>query len=346
MLKKTIFEKSLFFHKVAAKKYGYHLSIQKKDSSFTDQHKTPHEIIKNAIFSIKDGALSNDLPFVEKITCKNDYEKIRSEYESIFLRDSAVERLLSTAFNMKCEQLYSYSGFCDICNEEVTFLLDPVWTTHTEGLSCQKCNTVSRSRNLYHTILHEYTPGMNVYISEQVTPFFSYLKRIIPNLVGSEFVSCDMKDIRQNIRHEDATNLTFADNSFDLYISNDVFEHVFDYSKAFSEAFRILNKSGILLFHVPFYFKDKTSVRAKFTEDGALVHLEDPVYHGNPVSEKGALWVNDFGWDIFDTIKATGFTEAYALLKNDVKRGFLNNSALVFVAKKQLKTSSKSKYSR
>ena len=90
---------------------------------------------------------------------------------------------------------------------------------------------------------------------------------------------------------------------------------------------------SVFIFHIPFYYNEITKLRAQREENGAITFLDEPIYHGNPLAAEGSLWVNDFGWDIFDALKASGFAEAYATLRNDVRRRFFNESALVFIAK-------------
>lgn len=169
-----------------------------------------------------------------------------------------------------------------------------------------------------------------------ITPFFSKLKEVAPNLIGSEYMGDNIKSgtFVNNIRHEDSTKLSFEDNSFDLYISNDVFEHVFDFKKAFMESFRVLKKHGKMIFHVPFHLdQEKTVIRA-LNRKGEIKHLLEPIYHGNPLSGEGSLCVQDFGWDLFSILNNCGFKKSYGICKNDIYRGYLNVTSTVFVAEK------------
>lgn len=50
---------------------------------------------------------------------------------------------------------------------------------------------------------------------------------------------------------DDATNLSFKDNTFDLTVSFDVIEHLEDDKKMISEAYRVLKKGGRLFFGTP-----------------------------------------------------------------------------------------------
>lgn len=114
----------------------------------------------------------------------------------------------------------------------------------------------------------------------------------------------------KGVRHEDVEQLSFADGSFDLVLSNDVLEHVVNPAKALEEAYRILRPQGELLMTVPFHLGLEKSVRRAEIVDGKLVHLLPEVYHGNPVSGEGSLVFTDFGWDFLQQMRAAGFARA------------------------------------
>lgn len=315
-----------------AKKFFKNDVQSQKPTYSVDKIQDIQAIVGNAIAYFRSAALINDKPLSQNISSRKEYDIFYKSHKDIFFRDAAIERLSSLTNCDSDVTYYDYPGYCDICDEDTTFIIDSVWTTHTEGVACSKCLQNSRYRHVYKEIKDYYKPGMKVYISEQITPFFSHVKKLIPDIIGSEFIPFGV-DTQPGIRHEDAENLTFSDKSLDIYISNDVLEHVFDYKRAFSEASRVLKDNGVFIFHIPFYYNEITKLRAQREENGAITFLDEPIYHGNPLAAEGSLWVNDFGWDIFDALKASGFAEAYATLRNDVRRGFFNESALVFIAK-------------
>jgi SAM-dependent methyltransferase len=96
-------------------------------------------------------------------------------------------------------------------------------------------------------------------------------------------------------RSEDLSHLTFADSSFDLFITQDVFEHVIGPATAFREISRVLKPGGAHVFTMPWYPELKENrVRAR-VENGRIIHVEEPIFHGNPISSKGALVTMDWG---------------------------------------------------
>ena len=102
-----------------------------------------------------------------------------------------------------------------------------------------------------------------------------------------------------DVRCENLESLTFADDSIDLHISQDVLEHIFHPSKAFREIARTLKPGGAHIFTVPIVNKQKPSkLRVRISNDGKITHIESPEYHSNPINDKGSLVTVNWGFDI------------------------------------------------
>jgi SAM-dependent methyltransferase len=85
-----------------------------------------------------------------------------------------------------------------------------------------------------------------------------------------------------NILNEDIQNLTFAENSFDVLTSNQVFEHVPDDIVGFRESRRVLKPGGAVIFSVPLY-DTPTTVQTAVLEDGKVIFYGEPEYHDSRV---------------------------------------------------------------
>jgi SAM-dependent methyltransferase len=99
--------------------------------------------------------------------------------------------------------------------------------------------------------------------------------------------------------------LTFEDNSIDLHITQDVFEHIFDPEAAFREIARTLRPGGAHIFTVPMFEKEGETVKCAALVNGQIVHFRKPEYHGNPISADGSLVTTRWGYDICNFIART-----------------------------------------
>jgi len=97
---------------------------------------------------------------------------------------------------------------------------------------------------------------------------------------------------------QDLQKQTFPDGYFDLVVTREVFEHVFDPAAAISEIVRTLKPGGLCLMAVPVANRFKPTQRRARITDGVLEHILPPEYHGNPMSQDGALVTIDWGYDI------------------------------------------------
>jgi SAM-dependent methyltransferase len=101
------------------------------------------------------------------------------------------------------------------------------------------------------------------------------------------------------IRCENLERLSFPDRSFDLFITQDVMEHIFNPEAAFKEIARVLKPGGAHIFTVPLVNKQNQSERwASLGTNGEIIHHHDPEYHGNPVDPQGSLVTMRWGYDI------------------------------------------------
>jgi SAM-dependent methyltransferase len=180
-----------------------------------------------------------------------------------------------------------------------------------------------------------------IYLTEAVSPVFQKLARRYPLLRASEYLpdfefGGKVESNRFLVRNEDVTNLSYEDSSFDTVLTFDVLEHVPDYRSALKEFYRVLAKGGQLVVSVPFSFEHETRVRARVDESGNIEHLEEPCYHGDPLSDKGVLSYYDFGMELLDEIKKAGFEECFLACYYSRDWGYLNRN-VIFIARK-LKT--------
>jgi len=243
------------------------------------------------------------------------------------------------------------NGYCEACEKPATFMMDWKYSTNNnpnyrERLVCKNCKLNNRQRFMISYIKNIINKKPNLvntlYIFEQTTIFYRYIEKTFIdkiNIIGSEYLGPRKKpgDYYSGIRHEDALRLSFIDESIDIIVSNDVFEHIPNIEVAMIEAYRVLSKRGKLLFTIPFHQKEsKTKQRAFVDNIGNINMILTPQYHANPLSNKGALVFYDFGWDILDICKNSGFKDVFLQGYYSMFHGYLGGGIqFIFVADKE-----------
>jgi SAM-dependent methyltransferase len=112
--------------------------------------------------------------------------------------------------------------------------------------------------------------------------------------------------LRDGLRCEDLMALTFDDESFDLVVTSDIFEHVRRPYEGFAEVRRVLKSGGVHVFSVPVLDPmPAKSVDRVDTSGDEDVFLESPTYHG-PTNREHLVYT-DFGQDMIDRLNAEGF---------------------------------------
>lgn len=239
---------------------------------------------------------------------------------------------------------FTVPGFSYPANLQVDFQVDYLYSdgknvNWRERLICPVTGLNNRIRCSIHLFDFELSPypDSRIYITEAVTPLYSYLRQRFENLTGSEYFGDDHAagELRNGIRHEDMTRLSFESGSFDFYLSFECFEHIPFYKKAITEAHRVLKNGGLFLATFPFdRNREDNLIRATVNEGGEIVYFMEPEYHGDPVSEKGVLCYTVFGWEIIEQFRHAGFSDMYAVLVWSDVFGYLGGEQVLFVAKK------------
>ena len=136
------------------------------------------------------------------------------------------------------------------------------------------------------------------------------------------------------VRCEDIERLTYRNEVFDVFITQDVLEHVWNPDQACREIMRVLCPGGFHIFTTPKH-KDITSTirRAEF-KDGQVVHLYEPQYHGSPIGDGKCLVTWDFGTDFDDHLREwTGYPVSTFVIR-DRSLGIDGEFLDVFVMRK------------
>ncbi len=222
------------------------------------------------------------------------------------------------------ENILLSQGHCTTCDQEVAFVAKNAWLR--DHFLCSKCGSIPRERALMQ-VVEQFYPNWRDVIIHETSPgnrgasvrLAKECKTYIPSQF---FPDHKLGGVYNGMRCENLEALTFDDESVDLHISQDVMEHVFHPAKVFQEIARTLKPGGAHIFTVPLVNKMKASrIRAKISENGSIVHIEQPVYHGNPIDSQGSLVTMDWGYDIVKYIFDATKLFTYTLYIDDISKG-------------------------
>jgi len=228
-------------------------------------------------------------------------------------------------------------GYCSICEGMTVFIETAEW--FRDNYICVRCRSIPRHRALIK-VLGEIFPAfrsMKIHESSPSGAASAKLKRECPDYTPTYFFpDVEPGYFHNDFRSENLERMTFANNSFDLTITQDVLEHVMNPAPAFAEIARTIKPGGAHVFTVPVFTGKKTLVRA-YEENGQIFYPEEKDYHGNPIDrEKGSLVTREWGDDLIDFISdASGLkTEVYSF--NDRKYGLIAEFLDVFICRKPI----------
>jgi hypothetical protein len=194
-------------------------------------------------------------------------------------------------------------GHCLICDHRTLFVETGPWLAN--DYLCARCHSLPRWRGILHVLNSRFPDWRNVTMHEcgaggaatrkfrQESAGYSGSRYLLPEVPPGEVVG--------NVSCQDIEDLTFADESFDLLITQDVLEHVLRPDRAVAEIARVLRPAGAHVFTVPIYHGHRTLVRATPSASG-IEYLVPPDYHGGPNSPERSLVIREWGDDFVDFV--------------------------------------------
>lgn len=218
-----------------------------------------------------------------------------------------------------------YGGICPCCKEKTLFIAYDYWLR--DYYKCLFCGSIPRQRALMKVLeeempnwkdmkIHESSPSGNILrmFKKQCAQYtYSYWYDNEP--LGGE--------LQNGSTNQNLENLTFENGTFDIFITQDVLEHVNRPEKALAEIARTLKKGGKHIFTTPLYPFKKTIPRIKMEGDKRELILP-PIYHGNPISREGSLVTYEWGYDFLEKIDGSTGMESKIVEFPNSKENFEN----------------------
>jgi len=241
---------------------------------------------------------------------------------------------------------YHRFGKCNVCGNYTIFLCQFGPDAAREYMHCPFCISSSRKRHVALVVINHLPPPpprnktikkiaklttLDIYNTDRNVweKYFKNNDHYKSSIFTDEYPFGT--EIEKNVFCQDLEALTFNDESFDIVITEDVFEHIRNYKKGFNEIYRVLRKGGIHVFTIPFLFNQETIVRVDTSTENDI-NLLPPEYHIDRIRGK-IIAYRTFGIDLFQILSDIGFsTTVNNSTLEDSRYGIYNSS--VFVSKK------------
>jgi SAM-dependent methyltransferase len=228
-------------------------------------------------------------------------------------------------------------GFCPICEKKTLFIKQDPWLR--DHYHCMFCKSIPRQRAIVNAlnIFSPAWPAMTIHESSPCGVSSDFIRKKCKNYSVSYFFPDILPGSYHNgARCENLEKMTFENDTFDIFITQDVFEHVNHPDVAFREIARVLKPGGFHIFTVPLYRDLQVSQPRIVEKDGEIQHLLEPVYHWNPISSEGSLVTFDYGLDFTELIFRSSGMNTTIYLQKDPKMGLDAEFLEVFISQKKL----------
>jgi SAM-dependent methyltransferase len=198
-----------------------------------------------------------------------------------------------------------FTGLCNICGSTAGFHHPPV-NVPRESYHCLTCGSTSRDRMLIKMLGHclgqpeplEAWPPQNKVLLETS----GY--RATPSRLAGRFsyINLVFESLAEHCVKGDLSLLGLRDESLDVLLTSDVFEHVREDEPAWREVYRVLKPGGFLVLQVPRIGEQETTEVRVEVRDGVDMHLMEPEYHAEMT-----LVYRNYGNDLYQRLRALGF---------------------------------------
>ena len=224
----------------------------------------------------------------------------------------AISQLITRIFRTINWKQFSVSiYYCPICSGNRIFIK---LNSNEISIRCFSCRATSITLSLV-TVMRSVCPEISSMVVYELSSRGS-LKKFLEQSSKTLYYSEYFKDVSpgsyiDGIQCQDVQRLTYPKEKFDLCTSTEVFEHIPDDVKGFSEIFRVLKPKGIFIFTVPLDVNNKTIERVIEMPNGKIEYRLSPEYHYDPIrGYENILVYRNYGYDILDKLKKIGFKKA------------------------------------
>ena len=242
-----------------------------------------------------------------------------------------------------------YVDRCSVCGH--TGYLRREGLSVRETFQCGICKASLRYREQARLILNHFSrEGSERLADLAAEPEFQNLKIYEPGLIGpfrkffqkmphyhTSYFWNDVEpgESREGVQCQDLMNLTYEDDSFDLVLSSDIFEHVRKPFVGFKEVNRVLKPGGFHIFSIPLERPmSSTTVFRVDTSGPEDVFVLPEHYHSAPMGGKSLVYT-DFGEDMVEIMAADGIDLKMETPCPEITPAYIADKMLTFYWRKR-----------
>jgi SAM-dependent methyltransferase len=196
-----------------------------------------------------------------------------------------------------------------------------------ENILCPACLSTARERLVIALLSSQFKiTGKKILHFSPEKNIYQFIK------THNEVITADIqplfyKSIDSNIKIEDATRLSYTDNSFDVVIGNHIMEHIPNDVKAMAEIYRVLKPEGRAILQVPY-----STIIAATIED---LEINDPQKQSALFGQKDHVRIYQLQ-NYVNRLQSCGFTVAlveYNALSEFYKNAIQPNEVFISIVK-------------
>lgn len=257
-------------------------------------------------------------------------------------------KLNNNIHGVRCAKSPYIEEVCNICNIIQKYDICNPWPR--DNVRCSNCYSLVRERAVKYVLDTYYNNFKNkkIHQSSPCGPLHN-LFLTFPEYSYSHYIkSVENGSYLNGIQCVNLEKIPFPDNTYDIFLTMDVFEHLFNPEIAIKEIYRVLKPGGVYIMTVPIENLESKTEKACFLDsENKVVHIPtnrssikqvELEYHGNPIDNSGSVVTYYYGYDIINMIES----ETNFKCKNFFKRkedninelGILGTFKDVFVCKK------------
>lgn len=224
-------------------------------------------------------------------------------------------------------------GYCHCCRQETTFEIKGDWLR--DQYLCLTCFSIPRQRHIQY-VLDTFFKGWEEKKIHESSPSNGLISKYCASYTASQYFSnIEAGSVVDGVSCENLESLTFPDATFDIFITQDVFEHIFNPDRAAKEINRVLKPGGAHVFTAPKHKGiNKSYPRARMSGK-QIEYIMEEMYHGNPVGDGRALVTWDYGDDFETLINSWSDATTTTYITRDRSLGIDAEFIEVFVTRKK-----------